>query len=93
MDFGYDGCDIEFGPTLQNMDLDAFYDVMNNDNRECKYIGFTKHPTDDMGSFITKYDTGCQSPPNRSWPLYLGSGTQILINIPLKYKNLIYLEV
>ena len=54
-----------------NEPLEYFFDVMANRNGECEYVGFTHHPTLNMGQFFLEFDRDCKSPIDESWPMYL----------------------
>ena len=75
MKFGFNRCGEKMvvGPLLQNMSLEDFYEMFD-DGLGCRYIGFIKHPSLDMGNMITEYEHSCQSPVNASWGLFLITG-------------------
>ena len=75
MNYGFNTCTEKMvvGPLLRNMRLEDFHELFN-DKLGCRYIGFMKHPSLDMGKMITEYDYSCQSPVHESWPLFLIPG-------------------
>ena len=78
MNFGFNGCTqsgamIKEGSLIVGQELDYFMNIMKNENKDCRYVGFTYHPTLKFGQFISKYDRSCQSPSDQSWPLYLAA--------------------
>lgn len=72
-DFGFDGCDVTFGPLMTDTDEDAMIMAA----RLANAIGFAFQPSLAYGSLITgDYPLGCKSAPGGSWPLYLAKGSQ-----------------
>lgn len=68
MDFGFDGCDVTFGPLMEDTDLDA----MIISGRLANAVGFTFQEELHYGQLIVgQYPDGCESPKDMSWPLYL----------------------
>ncbi len=68
VDYGFDGCDVNFGPLMTNTTEFAMFRAA----REAGAEGFTFHPDLAFGKvMVGAYPAGCSSPANMSWPLYL----------------------
>ncbi|WP_163835628.1 hypothetical protein [Spartinivicinus ruber] len=68
MDYGFNGCDISWG-TLQT---GVTEEDMITLAKEVNAFGFTYHPSLKYGKLMVgPYPSGCKSPANESWPLYL----------------------
>ncbi len=67
-DFGFNGCDVTFGPLMEDTDEDAMVLAA----RLANAVGFTYHQGLAFGKVIVgPYPAGCKSPSSLSWPLYL----------------------
>jgi len=68
MDFGYNGCDVTFGPLQENVSEESMATLASATNAN----GFTYTPVYNYGYvLIGQYPANCKSPANQSWPLYL----------------------
>lgn len=67
-DFGFDGCDVTFGPLITDTNRTA----MNVTANEAGAVGYTFQQELKYGKIlIGSYPSGCKSPSGMSWPLYL----------------------
>ena len=88
MTYGYNRCEVTYGPLLRDMSLEDFYEMFD-DQVGCGYIGFSHNSYFNSGYMITEYEYGCQSPVDESWPLFLIPGmihlllTNFYIFLPL----------
>lgn len=74
MDFGFNGCDIRFGPIQRNVTEDSMAKMAAATNAN----GFTYTPVYNYGAvLIGQYPMNCKSPANQSWPLYLKTDSTI----------------
>ncbi|MCI5159292.1 MAG: hypothetical protein D3906_12835, partial [Candidatus Electrothrix sp. AUS1_2] len=66
--FGFDGCQVNWGGLFSNITLDE----MINKARESNAKGFTYHPLLKYGKLMAgDFPAGCRSPKTDSWPLFL----------------------
>jgi len=71
MDFGFNGCPVQWGPLLTDTDLDAMEEAAHLAGA----VGFAYNPSLGYGSVLVgAYPQHCQSDPSLSWPLYLARG-------------------
>jgi len=72
MDFGFNGCNVQWGP----LHTDVNEAEMVNLATKADANGFTYHPSLRYGKvMVGDYPKGCESPANKSWPLYLRGGS------------------
>jgi hypothetical protein len=72
MNYGFDGCTLQWGPMQQGV---SFADMVLLAN-QANSAGFTYHPTVKYGQVLVGlYPAGCQSNPEMSWPLFLKSAS------------------
>ena len=72
MNYGFNGCAVQWGPLQQNVSEANMVQLADRANAG----GFTYQPLVQYGCvMIGLYPAGCQSSPNLSWPLYLKSAS------------------